>query len=264
MPRTASPRQSPSLTWLLCLAPDLLTRLRLCIGFAHRAHRWIGVARFWHDFGTKCRPNYELIIRQQPSRARMSGFGIKDRRPLDPTPIAQVIMRNPDGSYGRARYDDAAFLISHVTLWSTDMSTQLSAVSAPAPTSFGPPIIGRSPAPDVPPTSQHNQILLGALISPCHILSDVDGDRGLFFIFPDVSVRTSGTYRIKISLYDIKGAISKKSPISFVVSDAFTVYSPKTFPGMSDSTPLSRTFSKQGIRIHIRTDAPKRDDQDSP
>ncbi|CAG8537854.1 16914_t:CDS:2, partial [Acaulospora colombiana] len=36
------------------------------------------------------------------------------------------------------------------------------------------------------------------------------------------------------------------------MSDVFTVYPPKTFPGMSESTFLSRSFSDQGVRIRIR------------
>lgn len=40
--------------------------------------------------------------------------------------------------------------------------------------------------------------------------------------------------------------------IQSVISDVFTVYSPKAFPGMSESTFLSRSFSDQGVRIRIR------------
>jgi hypothetical protein len=37
-----------------------------------------------------------------------------------------------------------------------------------------------------------------------------------------------------------------------ITSDVFQVYSAKQFPGMLDSTFLSRSFSDQGVRIRIR------------
>jgi hypothetical protein len=50
-----------------------------------------------------------------------------------------------------------------------------------------------------------------------------------------------------------------------ILSNPFTVYHPKEFPGLSgillflvdcvESTALSKCFSAQGIKIHIRTDA---------
>lgn len=36
---------------------------------------------------------YELVVCQQPLHARMCGFGEKDRRPIDPPPIVQLIVR---------------------------------------------------------------------------------------------------------------------------------------------------------------------------
>lgn len=41
--------------------------------------------------------HYELKVVQQPYRARMCGFGDKDRRPISPPPILQLITRTKDG-----------------------------------------------------------------------------------------------------------------------------------------------------------------------
>lgn len=38
-------------------------------------------------------------------------------------------------------------------------------------------------------------------------------------------------------------------------SDVFTVYSAKKFPGVCESTPLSKSFASQGIKIPIRKEA---------
>jgi hypothetical protein len=37
-------------------------------------------------------------------------------------------------------------------------------------------------------------------------------------------------------------------------SEVFNVYSAKKFPGVCESTPLSKTFATQGIKIPIRKD----------
>jgi hypothetical protein len=40
-------------------------------------------------------------------------------------------------------------------------------------------------------------------------------------------------------------------------SDVFQVFSAKKFPGVIESTPLSKAFASQGIKIPIRKDVPK-------
>jgi len=40
-------------------------------------------------------------------------------------------------------------------------------------------------------------------------------------------------------------------------SDMFQVYSAKKFPGVIESTALSKAFASQGIKIPIRKDGPK-------
>lgn len=47
-------------------------------------------------------------------------------------------------------------------------------------------------------------------------------------------------------------------------SDVFTVFSAKKFPGVCESTPLSKQFAHQGIKIPIRKEANSRggDDED--
>jgi hypothetical protein len=46
----------------------------------------------------------------------------------------------------------------------------------------------------------------------------------------------------------------KASVLAFVFSDKFQVYSAKKFPGVIESTPLSKCFAGQGIKIPIRKD----------
>ncbi|KAG0168494.1 hypothetical protein DFQ29_010132, partial [Apophysomyces sp. BC1021] len=39
---------------------------------------------------------YELVVVQQPLRARMCGFGDKDRRPISPPPILQLFVKQKE------------------------------------------------------------------------------------------------------------------------------------------------------------------------
>ena len=97
-----------------------------------------------------------------------------------------------------------------------------------------------------------------------------------YFIFPDLSVRHEGKYRLSFNLYeetkkqgdlDVDPSEQKPKAIngqdadgaSFdwrleVKSDPFVVYSAKKFPGLAESTALSRTVAEQGCRVRIRRD----------
>ncbi|CAJ0760261.1 259_t:CDS:2, partial [Entrophospora sp. SA101] len=73
---------------------------------------------------------------------------------------------------------------------------------------------------------------------------------GGFFVFGDISIRVEGRYRLRFSLFEvIKNEVIH---LQSIISDIFTIYSAKAFPGASESTFLSRSFSDQGVRIRIR------------
>ena len=94
-----------------------------------------------------------------------------------------------------------------------------------------------------------------------------------YFIFPDLSVRHEGRYRLKFSLFeqtkeakdeDIvdSGIVPHGMPYENgyithrleVYSQTFTVFSAKKFPGLAESTSLSRIVAEQGCRVRIRRD----------
>lgn len=68
---------------------------------------------------------------------------------------------------------------------------------------------------------------------------------------------------LKMNFIDVgngngNGLNTGKAPVlATVFSDVFQVYSAKKFPGVIESTPLSRVFASQGIKIPIRKDGPK-------
>lgn len=99
--------------------------------------------------------------------------------------------------------------------------------------------------------------LTGSLVSSVHRLKDSSNNDGGFFIFGDLSVKQEGRFRLRFTLYDKD---ERTEPPSFffvseIISNCFTVYSPKNFPGMSESTFLTRTFSDQGVKLRLRKDS---------
>ena len=104
-----------------------------------------------------------------------------------------------------------------------------------------------------------------------------------YFIFPDLSVRHEGKYRLSFNLFEetkdakdadadsgpgnqqsIKvmapngaNAMSPQSHVHFrqeVKSEPFSVFSAKKFPGLKESTTIRRIVSEQGCRGRIRRD----------
>src|SRR5438046_1606297 len=83
--------------------------------------------------------------------------------------------------------------------------------------------------------------LAGTLVSSLHRLKDTDNTDGGFFVFGDLSVRTEGIFRLQFTLYEFRE--TEVAYIKFVTSDPFQVHASKNWPGMAESTFLTRSFS---------------------
>jgi hypothetical protein len=172
---------------------------------------------------------YQLTIRQQPERAKVTGQGKeKDRKPIDPPPIIQLKIRDPNDP--AQNYLQSPYYFVCMNLWHATEDRQV------------------EPGNDPP--------LSGSIVSSLHRLKDIDNVDGGFFVFGDVSVKVEGTFRIKFVLHEsMQGAAI---PLAQVITEPFTVYSAKNFPGMAESTFLSRSFGDQGVRLRIRKETRKR------
>ncbi|KAF8857558.1 hypothetical protein BDZ45DRAFT_744223 [Acephala macrosclerotiorum] len=203
---------------------------------------------------------YRLNVIQQPERARACGSGAKssaDRRPVDPPPVVELRIFSVNGT----QKEDITFSYSaNFFLFAT--------LEVARPMAHG--------RVQQPPASQQVPVLTGMPVSGMAYL-DRPTEAG-YFIFPDLSVRHEGMYRLSFNLYEeMRGnesegeAQSDKSRVingpgvpgapdsSFdwrmeVKSAEFTVYSAKKFPGLAESTALSRTVAEQGCRVRIRRD----------
>jgi hypothetical protein len=285
--------------------------------------------------------DYKLVVEQQPIRARMCGFGDKDRRPITPPPCVRlVVYDNQTGRELDFNDIDSTFFVLMVDLYDSPGTAAVNLVrhSSAAPTvsissstttSYPPPperthqlfqaqvpydprgqmgpqhmvqyggnpagapggywqgqppnylqqqnVYGQPPVqmpntmiPATPLGSNHTRNLIGmTAVNACR-LNDLDGKPGFWFVLQDLSVRTEGTFRLKLSLFDIgsndgtngtihmnDGSKGKGPSLAATFTEPFTVYSAKKFPGVIESTKLSKCFAQQGIKIPIRKDGPK-------
>ncbi|KNG86739.1 hypothetical protein ANOM_005894 [Aspergillus nomiae NRRL 13137] len=79
---------------------------------------------------------------------------------------------------------------------------------------------------------------------------DEDNNKMDLFVFGDLSVKVEGDFRLKFTLFEMgKGAAIH---LQSIISDRFTVFRPKSFPGMAESTPLSKSLVDQGLKLRLR------------
>ncbi|ORX99587.1 hypothetical protein K493DRAFT_187163, partial [Basidiobolus meristosporus CBS 931.73] len=79
-------------------------------------------------------------------------------------------------------------------------------------------------------------------------------EQGIYFVFPDLSVRTEGRFTLKFVLSDILGIGENGSAniLAFCFSKPFTIYTSREFPGVDKSTLLTNYFAKQGVQVPTR------------
>ncbi|KAF7355589.1 Velvet complex subunit B [Mycena sanguinolenta] len=123
---------------------------------------------------------------------------------------------------------------------------------------------GTPPAlPAANPRSAYTRTLVGPLSSNGYRLLDEHRKPGIFFLFQDLSVRTEGTFRLRLRLMNVgappapePGALQVHTNVSPVLAqiftEPFTVYSAKRFPGVPETTALSIAFGNQGLKLPLR------------
>ncbi|KAL3460471.1 velvet factor-domain-containing protein [Aspergillus heterothallicus] len=213
-----------------------------------------------------------LLIRQQPERARACGAGDRDRRPVDPPPIIQMLLTDFDlrSEDDKAILQDPRFTVGcllypvHESRWRGSSDMVLDDSNAPG---------------------QSTPLLSGkTFVSPFYVDEDPDPDTALahpqtdtyrndpqefgqkpskgpqkqpacFFIFSDLSVRTAGTYRLQFRLMNW-GSVEDTGQVVPVLAEAwsepFQVHAAKDFPGMKESSPLAIRLKELGF-VELKT-----------
>ena len=196
-----------------------------------------------------------LAIHQVPPTDNLVASA--DRRPVDPPPVVQLRIFEGEAKNDITFSYNANFFL-YTTLESARPIAQgrVPQVPTPFPVLTGMPVAG-----------------MAYLDRP---------DPAGYFIFPDLSVRHEGKYRLSFNLFeelkeskdaDNESATpspnvedQKSSPMNpmsprdhvhfrlEVKSVPFHVFSAKKFPGLAESTQLSRVVAEQGCRVRIRRD----------
>jgi len=348
----------------------------------------------WEKSNGNGRRHYALEVAQHPIRARMCGFGDKDRRPLAPAAIAKMIVRDEQNEVIPAEDIELDFFLVTCDLWSADGQMEVNLVRNPSssasrgrrkeqgqagsddgefaaagpsreqqdvqpphiaqamtqglppsdvltgawgqsstyqpqaqpawnvpgmyadpqsqrhmnypdavfgsgsamgtPTSqgWGPDVnqggsiqpydpragaLYPTPTPPIPPSQvpssradrdketsgSYTRTLVGPLSANAARLYDDRKQLGIFFTFQDLSVRTEGTFRLRLRLVNVgappapnRGAMRVHENVSPVLAqtftEPFTVFSAKKFPGVPSMTPLSLEFGRQGQKLPLR------------
>ncbi|EED21639.1 sexual development activator VeA [Talaromyces stipitatus ATCC 10500] len=208
------------------------------------------------------RITYNLKVIQQPERARACGAGAKssaDRRPVDPPPVVELRVFESELDNDMNKTDITFAYNANFFLFATLENARP---------------IAQGRVSGQPPTCP---VLTGVPVAGIAYL-DRPAQAG-YFIFPDLSVRHEGFYRLNFNLYeevkdpkdaDKDAALPAQQPVTTsnkpgapkaflnfrleVKSTPFQVYSAKKFPGLATSTSLSRVVAEQGCRVRIRRD----------
>ena len=183
-------------------------------------------------------PKYTLRMRQEPIAARACGFGERDRRVIDPPPILQMSIDSPTSSPEEiTAMIRNPYTVVHCVLWDPVTNKDDTAMPSTA-------------------DKRQQRRLMGTLVASPFVGLDEHKVEGCFFTFPDLSVRTPGTYTLQFSLValDPKRMTegSSEQIRSKVMSSPFTVYNAKDFSGMRASTELTKTLKQQGCLISVK------------
>lgn len=240
---------------------------------------------------TSTQPRYHLHIRQQPIAARACGAGDRDRRPVDPPPIVQILLTDfdPESQADRDILQDPRltvgcllFPVSDSSGWPVipeteppegdrDREGENDGVARADDTFFTPLLSGKAfmspfyvdadPDPNSAPTHPSSADLLAGTspVPPSGPQNLRNASKlhqpATFFIFADLSIRTAGLYRLQFQLmnWGLVEDTGQSMPIlAEAWSDPFRVYPAKDFPGMQDSSILAEGLKELGF-VELKT-----------
>ncbi|KAK5363537.1 hypothetical protein LTR20_003409 [Exophiala xenobiotica] len=229
------------------------------------------------------RPNssrYSLHIRQQPRAARAGPDG-KDRRPIDPPPILQLLMRDfdPDNADDVAEIKTQWWVVYCRLVAAENPSQDVStvhyirddgrsevqrlllgtAVANPTITldDPDPPTMPYHPTTPPPPQSPTiDRFIRPPSDRPVKQQRDPYKVPGCFFIFADISVRRAGDYRLQFTLMKMDPAYLHQGStvpcVETTVSLPFRVVNAKDFDQVQPSTDLVKGLLARGAGFPLK------------
>lgn len=99
--------------------------------------------------------------------------------------------------------------------------------------------------------------LLGTRVSSLHQIDEPNSNNtSALFIFDDLTATIEGSLQLRFSLFETRGDIV--CYITDIVSSPFQIYSANEWPGMRQSTVLTKILRDRGIRLRVKNQPRKR------
>ncbi|ORY65627.1 velvet factor-domain-containing protein [Leucosporidium creatinivorum] len=182
--------------------------------------------------------NFELVVVQQPEIGAEAGMDkvTLGRLPIVPAPVVQVFVRNADGQQVDT---ELPYLFCSCSLRQEDgiNPVELAQPAAESGAEGG--------------EQEEFSALIGNLVRNAHRVPDLEGNPGSFFVFEDMSVRTTGRFTLEFRL----GEARPKSPkLAAAISSPFNVVPWQEYPGRPAAdtvTDLSRHLHEHGVPMYI-------------
>jgi hypothetical protein len=215
--------------------------------------------------------------------ARACGAGDRDRRPVDPPPIVQILLTDfdPDSQDDRDILQDPRFTVGcllfpvpDTTVWTPSSEAESAERDADgvarADDSFSTPLLSgkafmspffvdADPDPNSAPThpSSSSEDTHTHTHLPSQSLRNASklNQPATFFIFADLSIRSAGLYRLQFRLMNwgsVEDTGQSMPILAEAWSDPFRVYAAKDFPGMRDSSILAEGLKELGF-VELKT-----------
>ncbi|KAG9001488.1 hypothetical protein FRB94_006570 [Tulasnella sp. JGI-2019a] len=180
--------------------------------------------------------SYHLEVVQHPERvSELGATAVLSRLPLQPALVVRLVVRDTSRNIIPA-HTEMPFLAAHINLYSADGSEPIDLADGP----------------DRP------RMLYGTLVASLQSLVDLDGQPGMFFIFPDISVRTRGRYTLRVNLLRLSGPTGgshvmpegmRNGALTWVMTNPFSVVLQSEYSA-PPATPLTNSFHRQGARMY--------------
>ncbi|KAJ3200782.1 hypothetical protein HDU82_008616 [Entophlyctis luteolus] len=117
---------------------------------------------------------HRLVMRQHPRLSRSCGYGEKaERRPVDPPPVIQLDITSHGGAGDHSHLYNPYYFM-YASLIDPDVDEEINILH-----------------------DGKTRSMTGSIVSSLYRLRDLDTKEGAFFVFPDLSVRKEGKFRLK-------------------------------------------------------------------
>lgn len=166
-----------------------------------------------------------MTVKQQPERAKAANAKDKDRKPVDPPPILQLDV-DPNQDPLQVYITSPYLFVQTFLIGANDSD----------------------PEPDL-------NSLTGNTCTSGHVVKDDRGVHNMMFCLNDISVKKEGTYRLKFCLFKLNTTTGDVENLTSTCSQPFTTYSGRHFPGMTESTSMTRLLVDAGVRLRLRKES---------